>query len=75
MHAVAIRLRDDGLCDHVIAVALEIDDEQVAPLLQIADSKLTNLMAVAFKTSSRTGGIDRPHPSQAIKLREQGESS
>lgn len=46
LHAVAIRLRDDGFDDHVIAVALGIDDHQVATLLQIASSKLTNLMAL-----------------------------
>lgn len=46
LHAVAIRLRDDGFDDHVIAVALGIDDHQVATLLQIANSKLTNLMAL-----------------------------
>jgi hypothetical protein len=46
MHGVAIRLRDEGLDDHVIAVALEIDDDQVPNLLGIADAKLSNLMAV-----------------------------
>jgi hypothetical protein len=46
LHAVAIRLLDDGSEDHVIAVALGIDDHQVATLLQIANSKLTNLMAL-----------------------------
>ncbi len=46
MHAVAIRLRDEGLHDHVVAVALGIEDDQVPTLLGIADAKLTNLMAV-----------------------------
>jgi len=46
LHAVAIRLRDEGLGDHVIAVALEIEEAEVPILLHIADSKLTNLMAV-----------------------------
>jgi hypothetical protein len=46
MHGVAIRLRDEGLHYHVIAVALEIDDDQVPTLLGIADAKLNNLMAV-----------------------------
>jgi hypothetical protein len=46
LHAVAIRLRDEGLSDHVIAVALEIEEAEVPILLHIADSKLTNLMAV-----------------------------
>lgn len=46
LHAVAIRLRDDGFDDHVIAIALGIDDHQVDTLLHIANSKLTNLMAL-----------------------------
>jgi len=46
MHAVAIRLRDEGLRDRVIAVALGIDDDQVPTLLGIADAKLANLMAM-----------------------------
>jgi hypothetical protein len=46
LHAVAIRLRDDGFDDHVIAVALEIDDAQVPTLLQIANRKLENLTAL-----------------------------
>ena len=44
MHAVAIRLRDEGADDHVIAVALAIDDDQVATLLEIAEAKLANLI-------------------------------
>ena len=43
---MAIRLRDDGFDDHVIAIALGIDDHQVDTLLHIANSKLTNLMAL-----------------------------
>jgi hypothetical protein len=46
LHAVAIRLRDDGQSDHVIAVALEIEDDQVPVLLRIANRKLNNLMAM-----------------------------
>jgi hypothetical protein len=45
MYAVAVRLRDERLGDHVIAAALGIDDDQVHVLLQIADCKLSNLMA------------------------------
>ena len=45
-HAVAIRLRDDGLDTHVIAVALAVDDDQVPTLLEIAERKLINLMAL-----------------------------
>jgi hypothetical protein len=45
MHAVAIRLHDRGFDDHAIAVALEIDDEQVLGVLGIAEAKLANLMA------------------------------
>ncbi len=43
---MAIRLRDGGYDDHAIAVAADIDDDQVPMLLQIATSKLTNLIVV-----------------------------
>ncbi len=43
MHAVAIRLRDEGVDPHVIAVALAIEDEQVPTVLVIADAKLAAL--------------------------------
>ena len=56
-HAVAIRLRDDGLGDHVIAVALGIDDDQVPVLLQIAESKLSNL--ISLDDSPPWDGSDR----------------
>jgi hypothetical protein len=55
LHAVAIRLRDDGFDDHVIAVALEIDDVQVPTLLQIANRKLENLIALDVVESPRSG--------------------
>lgn len=42
---MAIRLNDDGCGVHVIAVALDIADDEVATLLQIARTKLANLMA------------------------------
>ena len=44
LHAVAVRLRDEGEDVHVIAVALAIDDDQVPTLLEIADAKLTRLI-------------------------------
>jgi hypothetical protein len=44
LHAVAIRLRDGGQGDHVIAVALDIDTTQVPSVLQLAEKKLHNLM-------------------------------
>ncbi len=65
MHAVAIRLRDEGHDDHVIAVALEIDDQQVPTLLQIAERKLHNLMDLDRAIPPRTGSCDRPSASQA----------
>jgi hypothetical protein len=46
MHAVAIRLRDEGVGDHVIAVALAIDDDEVPNVLRIAAAKLANVMAL-----------------------------
>jgi hypothetical protein len=75
LHAVAIRLRDDGYGDHVIAVALELDDDQVATLLQIADSKLSNLMALDLDSPTRTDRIDRPHAAHTHKSQDQGELS
>ncbi len=45
LHAVAVRLRDEGAGDHVIAVALAIDDDQVPTLLEIADAKLARLIS------------------------------
>lgn len=53
LHAVAIRLRDEGADEHVIAIALELEDDQVPVLLHIADSKLTNLMAVTDPWADR----------------------
>ncbi len=44
MHAVAVRLRDGGADDHLIAVALAIDDDQVPSLLEIADAKVSHLI-------------------------------
>ena len=73
MHAVAIRLRDERLGDHVIAVALEIDVDQVPTLLQIADSKLANLMALDVP-SSRIGRTDRPHATQPSRCLQPGKS-
>lgn len=54
MHAVAVRLRDDGADTHVIAVALDIEVDQVSTLLHVADRKLANLMRA--KTSSGRPG-------------------
>ncbi len=73
LHAVAIRLRDAGGDDHLIAVALGIDDDQVPMLLQIANSKLQNLMAQDV-ASARTERMDRPHTTTSIQT-SAGESS
>jgi hypothetical protein len=45
VHAVALRLRDVGASLHTIAVAIGVDDDQVPPLLTIADSKLERLLS------------------------------
>jgi hypothetical protein len=42
-HAVAVRLREQGADDELIAVALDIEVEGVDPLLAIADAKLRRL--------------------------------
>ena len=46
MHAVAIRLDDEGFGDDVIALALGIEESEVPVLLEIATLKLTNLMTI-----------------------------
>ena len=52
MHAVAIRLQNEGFDDHVIAVAVAVDDDQVPVLLQIACAKLDHLMALPVDAES-----------------------
>jgi hypothetical protein len=44
LHAVAVRLSDEGANHHLIAVALAIDDDQVPTILEIAQAKLSNLL-------------------------------
>jgi hypothetical protein len=75
LHAVAIRLRDDGLSDHVIAVALEIDDDQVPMLLNIAERKLTSLMGSDESRMSNATRVDRPQTYQASQQKGDGGSS
>jgi hypothetical protein len=58
--AVAIRLRDMGHDDHVIAVALEIDDEQVPTVLHLAERKLRSLLDLELASPPRVGPHDRP---------------
>jgi len=64
MHAVAIRLRDNGFDDHAIAAAAGIDEHEVRILLQIAERKLTNLMCLDNATSQPADITDR-RPSAA----------
>ena len=42
-HAVAVRLRESGSDDELIATALDIEPEGVEPLLAIAAAKLRRL--------------------------------
>jgi len=42
-HAVAVRLREAGADDEMIAAALDIEPEGVEPLLAIAGAKLRRL--------------------------------
>jgi DNA-directed RNA polymerase specialized sigma24 family protein len=51
MHAVAIRLRDNGFDARAIAAAAGIDEHEVPMLLQVAERKLTNLMAIETPAS------------------------
>ena len=55
-HAVAIRLKDGGFSDGVIAVALGTEPEQVPPLLRIAATKLARLLAKDEETIDLTSG-------------------
>lgn len=50
--AVALRLRDGGFGDHVIAVAVDTEDVQVPALLRIAEAKLAKLIAMPISPSS-----------------------
>jgi hypothetical protein len=43
--AVALRLRDVGATDDLIASALAIEPEGVGPLLMVAQAKLDNIRA------------------------------
>jgi hypothetical protein len=74
-HAVAIRLRDEGHGNHMIAVALEMDDDQVPMMLRVADSKLANLMAPDAVPSPQTDRSGGPHATPAAATRDEGASS
>ncbi len=43
-YATALRLADEGVTDTVIARAVGVETEAVRPLLQVAHSKLDQLM-------------------------------
>jgi hypothetical protein len=45
LHAVALRLRDDGADPRTIAVAVGVDEDQVPTFLNIAERKLARLEA------------------------------
>jgi DNA-directed RNA polymerase specialized sigma24 family protein len=47
-HEEALRLRDRGCGDEEIAESLQIPVEAVAPLLQIAETKLARLIGETF---------------------------
>ncbi|TWP36793.1 hypothetical protein [Leekyejoonella antrihumi] len=50
--AVALRLRNAGYPDAVIATALGIPGESVASTLEVADAKLSNLVSQTHSPSS-----------------------
>ena len=60
VHAVAIRLKDSGFDDRVIAVAAGIDEHEVAMLLRIAKRKLSNLMSLEADRTSPAGSSHLP---------------
>jgi DNA-directed RNA polymerase specialized sigma24 family protein len=43
-YGTALRLRDDGVAAHEIAVRLGVDDEVVQTLLEIGDGKLRRIL-------------------------------
>ena len=52
VHAVALRLRDNGFDDHVIAAVLDIESVQVPTLLRIAEAKLAKLVGTPSRRLS-----------------------
>jgi len=54
-YANALRLRDAGLCDEAIARWLGVPEEAIAPLLRLAEAKLTRLMASDEPPRSQAG--------------------
>ena len=65
LHAVAIRLRDDGLDDHVIAVALGIDEDQVPVSLRVAQRKLDRLLTMDDVPGGRIDRVGGTHDNQS----------
>ena len=43
-YAIALRLRDLGVPDHVVAEALGVDPLSLPPLLDLAEAKLASIM-------------------------------
>jgi hypothetical protein len=66
VHAVALRLRDNGFDHHAIAVATGIDEHEVPLLLRIAERKVINLMSLEASTPSLTdqGLLSQPDATQ-----------
>ena len=55
-HAVALRLRAEGVEDRLIAVALGIAVEGVGPLIALAEAKLTRLVGDGTAADYAGGG-------------------
>ena len=58
LHAVAIRLRDEGVDRRVIAAALAVSQEDVPTLLEIAEAKLSRLEATEVTPWPTAGESD-----------------
>jgi DNA-directed RNA polymerase specialized sigma24 family protein len=54
-YANALRLRDAGLRDEAIARRLGVPEEAIAPLLRLAEAKLTRLMVSDEPPPSHSG--------------------
>ena len=57
-YAIALRLRDLGVPDHVVAEALDVDPLSLPPLLDLAEAKLASIM--------RSRGTEADKPTRAF---------
>jgi hypothetical protein len=61
-HALALRLRDAGLPDALIAGRLELEPESLGPLLSVAEAKLAAAMAASTPSGERSTSVYQRRP-------------